>query len=414
MIRTPKLKAKNINDRKPVSRKKTQTKAKTDQTSKARNKKTKVSHSKAKDVKAANKLKPRIKTRRTAKAVAKKQPVKDKLVPIKYPVTIKRFSRELQLIKQFINIDRKQKSMNALYSFHGAINNMLGKNPDRHAILSEMSTRLTNTINKAEKNELTDVIIKLENSFKERLTRNIMGARPKMKIEYLSGTISEVEKKSPVKSDFYEPDNLFQNINSIDEHTKDTFRLEGALGMFLGDLEPYKLAMSIEGDQGAGKTQLAFQFADAFAQIGYNVGLFELEIGANSNIIKRNRDKYIKPVNRENVQIAGEAPQGIDTVREYASKFGVIIIDSWTKLDVDSQEFDNLRNDFEDTIWVVLFQRTSANKIRGGTKPLYDAGINIDVVKSDDTFINNYAVATKNRYGQTGIKYNISSKKIVS
>ena len=50
--------------------------------------------------------------------------------------------------------------------------------------------------------------------------------------------------------------------------------------------------------------------------------------------------------------------------------------------------------------------------IRGGTAPLFDAGINIEVVKVDDTFVNNYAVTTKNRYGVTGIKYNISQKAI--
>jgi hypothetical protein len=80
---------------------------------------------------------------------------------------------------------------------------------------------------------------------------------------------------------------------------------------------------------------------------------------------------------------------------------------------VDSQEFDNLRNDFPNTVWIVLFQRTSGNKIRGGTKPLYDAGINIDVVKADESFVNNYAITTKNRYGQS-YKYNISSKKIIN
>ena len=31
---------------------------------------------------------------------------------------------------------------------------------------------------------------------------------------------------------------------------------------------------------------------------------------------------------------------------------------------------------------------------------------------TDETFINNYAVATKNRYGQTGLRYNISKQKI--
>ncbi|MBS1981683.1 MAG: hypothetical protein JST74_10980 [Bacteroidetes bacterium] len=208
-------------------------------------------------------------------------------------------------------------------------------------------------------------------------------------------------------------DGLFQNIDHIDEHMKDSFRLNGALSVFLGDLELYKLAMSIEGDQGAGKTQLAFQLADGFAEIGFDVGMFQLEIGANSNIIKRNRDRYIMPSNRGRVHIAGEAPDGIKTVRKYAGKFKVIIVDSWTKLDVESSEFDNLRNDFPNTVWIVLFQRTSANKIRGGTKPLFDAGINIEVKKVDDTFVNNYAVASKNRYGETGIHYNISLKKII-
>ncbi|WP_282088260.1 hypothetical protein [Aquimarina algiphila] len=48
-----------------------------------------------------------------------------------------------------------------------------------------------------------------------------------------------------------------------------------------------------------------------------------------------------------------------------------------------------------------------------GTAPLFDAGINIEEVKEEDTFNNNYAVTTKNRYGVTGIKYNIFSKNII-
>ena len=51
---------------------------------------------------------------------------------------------------------------------------------------------------------------------------------------------------------------------------------------------------------------------------------------------------------------------------------------------------------------MVIFQRTSANKIRGGTKPLYDAGINIAVHKVDNTFENNYAECTKTGMGKRG------------
>ena len=52
---------------------------------------------------------------------------------------------------------------------------------------------------------------------------------------------------------------------------------------------------------------------------------------------------------------------------------------------------------------MVIFQRTSANKIREGTKLLYDAGINIEVRKVDNAFENNYVVCTKNRNWVTGL-----------
>ncbi|KAB2913525.1 MAG: hypothetical protein F9K23_17015 [Bacteroidetes bacterium] len=189
---------------------------------------------------------------------------------------------------------------------------------------------------------------------------------------------------------------------------KNTFVLKGDLGKLLGKLEPYRLAITLEGDQGAGKTQLAFQLADAFAETGRTVLFYSLEIGANSDIIVCNRKDHLSPRNIPKVTVTEEST--LKDVREGARLFDVVIIDSWTKLDVDSSEFDKLRKDYPDTIFIVLFQRTASNKIRGGTKPLYDAGINIEVVKADNTFVNNYAVATKNRYGQTGLQYNVSEK----
>lgn len=362
------------------------------------------------------------KAKRLPKKPAKVAKTKVVKAETKFPLTMKRFSKELQLIKRFAALDGKQKSISSLHSFHKSTGKTLKENPDHKSLIKEIFSRLKEALSKAEDHRLTHIDVILDKTFKERLVKTFSAARPKVKLEYFAGLPSQTEpseKKSPVVTAIHDNEvpvtsnDLFQNINNIDLHTKDTFRLKGALGTFLGDLEIYKLAMSIEGDQGAGKTQLAFQLADGFADIGFEVGMFQLEIGANSNIIRKNRDKYLQPSNRSRIQIAGEAPDGINTVRQYAEKFGVIIIDSWTKLDVDSQEFDNLRNDFPNTVWIVLFQRTSGNKIRGGTKPLYDAGINIDVVKADESFVNNYAITTKNRYGQS-YKYNISSKKIIN
>jgi hypothetical protein len=103
----------------------------------------------------------------------------------------------------------------------------------------------------------------------------------------------------------------------------------------------------------------------------------------------------------------------METIHKASKVFDVVIIDSWNKLDVHSSEFDKLRKAFSNTIFVVIFQRTTQGTIRGGTAPLYDSGINIEVVKVDEEFSNNYATTTKNRYGETGKKFNISSQKLI-
>lgn len=153
------------------------------------------------------------------------------------------------------------------------------------------------------------------------------------------------------------------------------------------------------------------QLADAFADKGMKVGFYSLEVGANTHIMVRNRELYIKPHNLPRIFITEEG--NLADIRESAKLYDVVVIDSWTKLEVNSIEFDRLRRDFPNTIFIVIFQRTAGNKIRGGTRPLFDAGINIDVVKVDDTFVNNYAITKKNRYGKAGLKFNITKRKII-
>lgn len=68
-----------------------------------------------------------------------------------------------------------------------------------------------------------------------------------------------------------------------------SFRLQGDLGRFLGDLERFELAITIEGDQGGGKTRFAYQLADAFSDLGDEVAIFSLEIGKKSDLIRRMR-----------------------------------------------------------------------------------------------------------------------------
>ncbi len=91
----------------------------------------------------------------------------------------------------------------------------------------------------------------------------------------------------------------------------------------------------------------------------------------------------------------------------------MIIIDSWNKLHESSLEFDSLRTDFPNTIWVVIFQRTSGGVIRGGNAPLFDAGINIEIVKSEEGFEKKYAICNENSYPNTGSMYLIFEGKII-
>jgi nucleoside-triphosphatase THEP1 len=206
----------------------------------------------------------------------------------------------------------------------------------------------------------------------------------------------------------------FVSSDEINRHKSHTFSLNGDIGRVLGKLERDRLAITIEGDQGSGKSRFSYQLANAFAEKGLQVGYFSLEMGDRSDVVKRLVNQYLSERNRPNLKISGDAKQGIDTVRKYGNAFDVIFIDSWNKLDADSREFDNLRNEFKKTIWVVIFQRTSTGVIRGGTRPLYDAGINLEAHKSGKSFSDNYIVATKNRYGESHIPYSIAKQRIIS
>ncbi len=208
---------------------------------------------------------------------------------------------------------------------------------------------------------------------------------------------------------------LFESMDSISQQVNpNSFRLKDNFGEFLGDLECFELAITIEGDQGSGKTRFTYQLANTFSLLGHRIAIFSLEIGRNSDLIRRMKADYLLPQNQSQVFIADTLPEGMDSIRNGAKQFDVVIIDSWNKVGVSSLDFDSLRKQFPNTIFIVIFQRTTQKTIRGGTAPLYDAGINIEVVKADDSFKNNYAVTTKNRYGVTGIQFGVHSQKVLN
>jgi hypothetical protein len=196
-----------------------------------------------------------------------------------------------------------------------------------------------------------------------------------------------------------------------------TFRLPGEIGKFFLDLQPYKLAISISGDPHSCKTEALMQLANAFADIGKVVAMFMLEQGGlESKDTSEAKDRNITPENMKRVHITGEADQGIDTLKQIAKSGSVqvIMLDSWQKLNIPSTRFDELRHEFPDIIWVVIFQQNGEGRTRGGVASDFDAPIQLKCRRPDQTtFKKNYIEVIKNRGnpGALNLKYLIFNRK---
>lgn len=188
------------------------------------------------------------------------------------------------------------------------------------------------------------------------------------------------------------------------------FDVPGNIGAFLGQLEQDKLAIALHGAQGCGKTQFVLQALDAFTNAGKRCGCFFLETGINNNLMDKYVERNVSPENAGKIGMAGSG--NLEAVKKASKDFDVIAIDSWQSLDEDSGEFNKLREQYPNTIYIIIFQQTSNKTIRGGTKPLFDSSIVIEGFKPNDNFNDNHFVCTKNRYGNTGARYYPASKSL--
>lgn len=142
-----------------------------------------------KKVVAKSKAKPKktVKKKAVKKVVTKAVKKAMKKEAPKFPVTVKRLSKELQLIKRMASWDGKRKPVNALLLLKRDLEKTLKSNPDRKPVLNDMHNRLKGAIAKAEKAGVKELDIALDKAFKSRLIQNTSNPRPKMKVEYLAG-----------------------------------------------------------------------------------------------------------------------------------------------------------------------------------------------------------------------------------
>jgi hypothetical protein len=217
----------------------------------------------------------------------------------------------------------------------------------------------------------------------------------------------------------------FLSANSKVEGAKG-YLLPGEIGKLIQRINPFRYAIALTGPKGGGKTQVTFQIADAFATAirrgevdslrNKEVAMFSLEQGGLESLDTQEAlDRHIKPENRSVIKITGEKEKGIDSIKSVAESgaYGVIIIDSWQKLNAPSTRMDELRQEFPDIVWVVIFQQNSEGGTRGGVASEYDANVVLKIHKVDKSFVRNWVELDKNRGNGLNRHYMIAAKKTV-
>ena len=189
--------------------------------------------------------------------------------------------------------------------------------------------------------------------------------------------------------------------------------MQCACSVYRYNLQRYKLAILLKGDPHAGKSEFVKQLIDGFLDLGWTTALFDLEQGGMaSKDTKASIDRNIKSKNLSRLFVAGEAPGGIESVKKVANDFDVVVIDSWQKLDIPNTRFDELRNEYPNTVFIVIFQQNGEGGTRGGVTADYDAPVSIKVHRVDDSFKNNFARFEKNRGNRLDHTWNVSQARL--
>jgi len=200
----------------------------------------------------------------------------------------------------------------------------------------------------------------------------------------------------------------YDRINDNMNKNVELFRLNGDLAVFLGKIEKkpvHSLAITLDTEEGGGKTHTIYQWANSFYEAGYNPLIWSLEEHASSSLSITKAEKYFGK-NIANIPILSEEAE--DTKEETYKKFiesikdfDVIFIDSWNKLvEINAAiKFDqDVRKKFHGKIFVVIVQRTADGKMRGGSSVGFDGDIILKGVVDRNDFRNNYIYNHKNRY----------------
>lgn len=227
--------------------------------------------------------------------------------------------------------------------------------------------------------------------------------------------VFEVSKKN-VKERLREAGFVFASeTGQVGKEVKGLFRLKGEVGRLLGNLQRFRLTISISGATHSSKSDLLMQLLNGFLDLQMTAALLDLEHGGlQSKETRAAIDRNITKCNRQRLAVI-DAVGGVDDIRGYADMVDVVAIDSGRELREHTNAWLNdLRKEYPETIFVVIWQQTTSGEIRGGSAAHFDSTVVIESFRPDENdHRKNYAKVRKNRGNPTNLYYIMNDKRTV-
>lgn len=209
-----------------------------------------------------------------------------------------------------------------------------------------------------------------------------------------------------------------KKIGTANNNKNQFFTVAGEVGKFLQQVErkPVEsVVITMDGQQGAGKTTTLYKFMDAFATPGNKCIFISGEEHPESHLAIDKANKLLSSTAKQNIDIIGDV-KSLEDLYKTIAPYEIVFIDSWQKLQrmVGLIRLDeDLRKKFNGKVFVVIFQQTTTGRTKGGAEVVFDGDIIIKMVK-EASFEDNYAYFDKNRYTLIpieNIRYNIANGK---
>jgi antirestriction protein ArdC len=210
-----------------------------------------------------------------------------------------------------------------------------------------------------------------------------------------------------------------QKIGASNNQKSEYFKVSGEEGKFLQAVEKkpvHSVVITMDGQQGAGKTTTLYKFMEAFAASGNKCLFISGEEHPSSDLAKEKVNKYLSKQAQQNIETIDEV-ESQEELYKLIDPYEIIFIDSWQKLQrmIGNIRLDeDLRKKFNGKVFVIIFQQTTTGRTKGGAEVVFDGDIIIKMIK-EAKFVDNYAYFDKNRYTKVPIetiRYNIASGKI--